>query len=348
MAKQSHKSNASELRSALLRVVEQRIISNGSAVFPCVPALSGQYTAKLLETWSSLGRKFSDADAEQLQRAVANVQSTGYEQSPCSLLVVRWEADAPPTARLRYRLEVHTRTVEEEYNEWVKSRPAPLFGAHPDAKVMNAAAELGEPHASPVLDVGAGTGRNALPLARLGHPTVAIEMVSALCEQLRQAQASEVLPLQIVQADFLSPELALEKGRYRLAVLSEVVTHFRDVAQLRATFSKLSELLAPGATLLFNAFLGSGGYEPDALAQQISRSSISSIFTRSDLAFLETELPFRKVSDESAHDYEKAHSAPEAWPPTNWYVSWSRGRNLFDVPEGKAPVELRWLLYRRC
>ncbi len=207
--------------------------------------------------------------------------------------------------------------------------------------------ELGEPQASPVLDIGAGTGRNALPLARLGHPTVAVEMVPALCDQLRQAQASEVLPLQVFEADFLSPKLSLEKARYRMAVLSEVVTHFRDAAQIRATFSKLSDALAPGATLLFNAFLGVGGYEPDALAQQISRSSICSIFLRSDLAFLETELPFRKVSDESAHDFEKAHLAPSAWPPTNWYVSWSRGRNLFDLPEGKAPVELRWLVYQR-
>jgi 2-polyprenyl-3-methyl-5-hydroxy-6-metoxy-1,4-benzoquinol methylase len=222
---------------------------------------------------------------------------------------------------VRVRLEIHTRTVEEEYNEWVKSRPPPLFGAHPDAKVMNAAATLGEAHVSPVLDIGAGTGRNALPLARLGHPTVAVEMVSALCDQLRQAQASEMLPLQIVQADVLSPQVVLERGRYRLAVLSEVVTHFRDVAQIRVTFSKLSDALAPGATLLFNA--------------------------RSDFAFLETELPLRKISDESAHDYEKAHAAPTAWPPTNWYVSWSRGRNLFDLPEGKGPVELRWLLYQR-
>ncbi len=132
-----HSSNAPELRSALLRVVDQRTISSGSVVYPCVPALAGEYSAKLLETWAALGRRFSDTDAQQLQRALVDVLSAGYERSPCALLVVRWEADPPPVARLRFRLEVQDRTMEDEYTEWVKSRPPPLFGAFPDAKVMH-------------------------------------------------------------------------------------------------------------------------------------------------------------------------------------------------------------------
>ena len=38
---------------------------------------------------------------------------------------------------------------------------------------------------------------------------------------------------------------------------------------------------------------------------------------------------------------------PEAWPPTSWFESWALGSNLFDVPTGSSPFELRWLLCQR-
>jgi hypothetical protein len=71
------------------------------------------------------------------------------------------------------------------------------------------------------------------------------------------------------------------------------------------------------------------------------------LFSRSDLSFLVNELPFELVSDESAFEFEKAHTEPSAWPPTTWFESWSQGSNVFDMPVGKAPIELRWLMYRR-
>jgi SAM-dependent methyltransferase len=355
MAKRSHKLSASRQRNsdtsasrpAMLRVLDRRIVSHGQVVFPCIPALAGQYASKLLATWASLGRQFSEAEAEQLRRVLSDALSTGYESSPHALLVVRWEAEPLPSALLRYTIEVQGQSIEDKYADWVKSRPQPLFGALPDAKVIAVAAQLGESSSAPVLDVGAGTGRNALALARLGHPTDAVELVPALCDQMRQARESEALPLRIIEADFLSPEASVEQARYRLVVLSEVVSHFRGVDQIQATFSKLSNALAPGGMLLFNAFLGTRGYVPDALAQQISYSALSSIFSRADLDFLEKDLPFERLSDESAHDFEKAHLPESAWPPTSWFVDWSRGQNVFDASDRSPPMELRWLAYRR-
>jgi hypothetical protein len=37
----------------------------------------------------------------------------------------------------------------------------------------------------------------------------------------------------------------------------------------------------------------------------------------------------------------------EHWPPTGWFEQWSSGGDLFDLPLGRAPVELRWLAYRK-
>jgi SAM-dependent methyltransferase len=59
--------------------------------------------------------------------------------------------------------------------------------------------------AGPVLDVGAGSGRVALHLARSGHPVVAIDREPALLAALAEAGAG--LPLETVCADARSFEL---------------------------------------------------------------------------------------------------------------------------------------------
>ena len=58
-------------------------------------------------------------------------------------------------------------------------------------------------------------------------------------------------------------------------------------------------------------------------------------------------LPFERVTDESVLEFEHEHLPAEAWPPTGWFVPWVAGQDLFDIPENRSPVELRWLSYRR-
>ncbi len=71
-----------------------------------------------------------------------------------------------------------------------------------------------------------------------------------------------------------------------------------------------------GGLLVFNAFLGRDGYEPDRLARELGHTSFASVFSHEDLAFVVDELPFEQLSDESAFEFEKANSTPSAWPPT--------------------------------
>lgn len=337
-------SNA-EQRASLLRILDKRLVFAGSARFPCVPAAADLFSAKLITVWSTLGRTLSSAESETLRSSMRAALAHGYEVSPEGGIVVSWEA--APGGIIKYEAKLHEQSLEARFNDWAQGRKGPLFGAHPDAKVMSLAATLGEASAAPVLDVGAGTGRNALALAAQGHPTDALELVSMFCSSMRDTAANAALPLRVLEGDILSPATVLEPARYRMVVASEVLSHFGTVAEARALLEKLAAALTPGGLLLFNTFLGKASYQPDRLARELGHTYFSSLFSRDDLSLMVSELPLELVSDEAAYDFEKAHTDPAAWPPTSWFESWAQGSNVFDVPIGKAPVELRWLVYRR-
>jgi len=335
--------STTELRASILRNLDKRLTFKGNMLFPCIPVMADDFSTKLSTVWATLGRTISSEEREQLQIGMRAALKHGYEVSPHGAILVSW--DARPGAPVTYEAELHEQSLIDRYDEWAEVRTGPLFGAAPDAKVMSLSSTLG--NEAPVLDVGAGTGRNALALAAKGHPTDAIELVPAFCKKMRDTAAHSSLPLRVFEADILSEEIQLDRARYRLALASEVLSHFGTGDEARALFVKLADAISPGGLLLFNVFLGKDGYEPDRLAREFGHTWFASLFSRRELSFLVDELPFELVSDESVFEFEKAHTEPTAWPPTSWFESWSQGTNIFDVPVGKAPIDLRWLVYRR-
>ena len=337
---------ANVLETALHRIVHRRVLARGEIDFPCIPALLETYVADLLGMWQAIGKPFSDEERVQLRGGVQMALAAGFEATPYARMVVSYEVQAPPHG-VRYAIRLKENTIEQHYEHWLSERKPPLFGALPDAKVIEVAATLGSPAEARVLDIGAGTGRNAIALARRGHPTTGVELVAGMAEEMDRARRSEQLPIDVVTADILAPEYTPPPGRYKLVVLSEVASHFRGGDELRMAFEKFAAALAPGGLVLVNLFVVLDGYEPDAVAYELSEVSWSRIFTRRDLAFITEELPFDGIDETSVHDHERDHCPPTAWPPTSWFVDWSQGRNVFDLPVGQAPIELRWFTYRR-
>ena len=337
------------LRETLLRTLDARTTHRGEVVLPCIPAPVEHYLERLRAFFAELGKPLSDDELASLRALVLKNLEEGYRAKSGAKLVVRYETSVTPSLQKNLACSVAVTAPADRYEGWAQADEEGRhpFGAHPDARVLALADELANPAGDPVLDIGAGDGRNALALARRGHPVDAIEPAPQFATALRRAAEAENLPVDVIEADFFDPGTGLRERHYRLAILAEVVPHFRSADQLRALFERLCGCLAADGLVLFNAFLTAPGYEPDALVRQMAEVAWSTLFTREELAEAMTGLPLGLLTDESVVEYEQAHLPDSAWPPTGWFADWASGRSLLPVAGGPPPVELRWILLRR-
>ena len=340
--------NAAVLKLAMIRRLPRRLQAKGELALPAVPALLEHYVKLFDQIWEGVGRKFTPPELDEFRKSLAARLDQAFAVSSSAKVVVTYETDPSPKTSLTWKVTAMAATFADEYQHWVDTRTPPLFGQNPDAKAVDVARSLGAPAEVSILDVGAGTGRNALPLAREGYSVDAVEPAPALCKILRETVAAENLTLGAVEGNILDAALELPRPHYRMVLLSEVVaSHFRTVEQLRQLFEVAARLLEPGGVLLFNAFLSDGGYKPDDFARQFSQVLWCSLFTRHDLEVAVKGLPFERQADESAVEYEREHLPEGQFPSTGWYEGWCGGQDLFDLPAERPPMDLRWLVYRK-
>ncbi|KKC06068.1 class I SAM-dependent methyltransferase [Mycobacterium nebraskense] len=335
----------SMLYEAMVRRWYRRSSAEGHIRVPAVPSLIDEYVQLCGNVCATLGVWHTPEQSAQLRTALEAELAKGFKASPRSDIVISF--NAPFGTSVNFRVKAEWRTIGADYDEWVAVRPPPLFGTEPDARVLALAAEAADPTAYRVLDVGAGTGRNALALARRGHPVDAVEMAAKLAEVMRAEAQGESLAVQVIQSDvFTAMESVHEE--YQLMVLSEVVPDFRTTQELRGVFELAADCLAPGGRLVFNAFLPREGYVPDDAAVQLGQQCNTMIYTRDQMASAAAGLPLELVTDDSAYEYEKAHLPEGAWPPTGWFEGWANGLDVFDVEREHSPIELRWLVYQKA
>jgi SAM-dependent methyltransferase len=332
------------LRKAMTRRLLGRAIASGEIRLPAVPGMLDQYQALCERAFSAIGVDFSPEQSDRLREVLAGQLAAAYAASPRSEVLISY--DSPVGLTVNYHVKAVWNTIGGTYDAWVATRQPPYFGTSPDARVWSLAGEAAAPAACPVLDVGAGTGRNSLALARRGHPVDAVEMSEKFAAALRADAAKESLPVRVLERDVFATRDDLRRD-YQLIVLSEVVSDFRTVEQLRGMFELAAECLAPGGRLVFNVFLPRGGYEPDAAARELGQQVYTTIFTREEVTAAAAGLPLALVADDSVFDYEKQNLPEGAWPPTSWYANWVSGQDVFDVPRDASPSEMRWLIYRK-
>jgi SAM-dependent methyltransferase len=333
------------LREAMARRLHRGSVVTGQINLAAVPGMIDEYVTMCDNVFAGLGVRFSADELAQLKTVLEGQLTEAYRVSPRSRIVISY--DSPVGKVLNYYVKTEWSTIEGAYEYWVATREPPLFGTEPDARVWALAGETANPRTHRVLDIGAGTGRNTLALARRGHPVDAVEMTPKFAEIIRTEAQREALDVRVIQRDVFAAINDL-RWDYGLIVLSEVVSDFRTTQQLRGVFELADRCLLPGGRLVFNAFLARPGYIPDDAARELGQQVYTAILTRDELADAARPVPFALVSDDSVYEYEMAHLPDGAWPPTSWYAAWVSGLDVFDVEREQSPIEMRWLVYQKA
>jgi len=328
----------------MTRQFYHRSVVNGEISLPAVPGMIDEYVKMCGDLFAVVGRKFSDEELTQLRAVLEGQLAEAFAQSPRSSVVISY--NAPVGGVLHYQVNARWWSLAEAYENWIATREPPLFGTEPDARIWKLANEAFEPRAHRVLEIGAGTGRNALPLARRGHPVDVVEITPKFADMIRTEAQREGLALRVIVRDVFATMDDLRQD-YQLITLSEVVSDFRTTQQLRGLFELAANCLAPGGRLVFSAFLASGDYVPEEAAREFGQQVYTSFFTRQEMAAAAAGLHLELVADDSVYEYEKANLPEGGWPPTSWYEGWVSGTDLFPVERELSPVELRWLVFQK-
>jgi SAM-dependent methyltransferase len=106
--------------------------------------------------------------------------------------------------------------------------------------------ELARQAGGPVLDVGAGTGRVALDLARAGHRVTALDLDAELLEALRERASG--LPIDTVVADAAGFDAG--EGYALVAVPMQTIQLLPDAAARRGFFASARRAVAPGGLVV--------------------------------------------------------------------------------------------------
>lgn len=330
--------------SAMARRLYRRAVVSGRIALPAVPGMIDEYVKMCDSTFRAIGVTFNEGELSHLRGVLAGELATAFAASPRSEIVITY--DSPSGSVVNYHVKAEWNSLEAEYEKWFATREPPFFGSEPDARVWKLAMAALRAETFPILDIGAGTGRNSLPLARRGHPVDAVELTGKFADIIRKESELESVKIRVLQQDIFDNQIELRRD-YQLIILSEVASDFRTAEQFRKLFILAAQHLAPGGYLVLNTFLTKTGFILNDDARQLGQQFYSSIFTPDEVQSAAKGLPITLISDEPVYEYEKANLPAVAWPPTGWYEGWVSGRDVFDVERELSPIELRWLVYQK-
>lgn len=130
-------------------------------------------------------------------------------------------------------------------------------------------------HASPILELGVGTGRIALRLAARGYPVVGIESSPAMVARLRAKEGGADLPVALGDLADVEPPDRTPTGTGRFGLVYATANTFfglvDDGAQQRC-LRRLASWLEPGGRLVLEVFVPASDID-----EHTSRVSVRSL-----------------------------------------------------------------------
>jgi tellurite methyltransferase len=133
------------------------------------------------------------------------------------------------------------------------------FGSEPSALLQRFRDLI--PAGGSVLDVGVGQGRNALALARLGHPVTGIDSSRVAVQTVRALAAAERLPIEVWQGNLIDYAPVAEPFAAFLALGLLQTLHRSEGASL---IHRLREWTRPGGVVFLTAWHVDDPAYPDA------------------------------------------------------------------------------------
>lgn len=316
----------------------------GELVLPCIPSLA-----------EALGRRVARAvfpdgparphEARRIHRELALALRRGFEVSPYSIVRIRYAQRRRRLVRLA--IDVVSQRVGDHFDRFYDRQGDGGFDPWPDAKVIQMAGTCGPSAGAPVLELGPGAGRNALALARLGHPVTVLELSPALGQRVRERAAEDSLAVDVVLGDVSAGALPAHPEGYALVTASRMVPHLRDAAALRSLAERCAAVLRPGGALLFDLFLAAPGTAPEPVVREIAHRRDSLLCTHEELRAVLAGLPLSLLAREPVVDFESRHRPSGQWPSQAWFEGWARGTHMFPDAPVPRPMELHWISCRR-
>jgi SAM-dependent methyltransferase len=189
----------SPYQTALANQLYRRAVAGGRITLPAVPSMIDDYVKICDDVFKAIGVVFDMTELAQLRAALNTELNNAFKASHRSEIVIGYEC--PQGLVLNYHVKAQWYSIEAEYEKWLATRKPPLFGVEPDARVWALAMEAENPSACSILDIGAGTGRNALPLARSGFAVDVIEVTAKFAQMIQKEVQNDQLNMRIFRND---------------------------------------------------------------------------------------------------------------------------------------------------
>jgi ubiquinone/menaquinone biosynthesis C-methylase UbiE len=174
----------------------------------------------------------------------------------------------PPTS--------HERRAGRPWDASYQDGPAPWDIGGPQPALMRL------PFTGAVLDVGCGTGENALHVASLGLPVLGVDVAETAIAMARTKAADRAIDAEFIVAD----AFALEGlGRRFDTVLDCGLFHTFDAQERPRYVASLASVTEPGGTLYVLCFRPG----PEAGPHPVSREQLSAAFSAWDVVAIEPE-----------------------------------------------------------
>ena len=163
----------------------------------------------------------------------------------------------------------------------------------------------------PVLELGVGTGRIAVPIAQAGVPVIGVDCSAPMLERCREraraADVGELLDLRL--GDLRDPPVA---GKVPLAISPfRAFLHLLSNQERRLALARIRELVRPEGRLIFDVFSPSSEDIAETHGRWIEREP--EIFERADWNAAERHLTLRVRAPDGETSMELAWLSQPEW-----------------------------------